>query len=60
MDDGRVYASIVPLHALQPEQLIAKLPPEYYVVLPEVIDRMAMRQSITQCLLAPGHLRLPG
>jgi hypothetical protein len=23
-------------HALQPEQLIAKLPPEYYVVLPEV------------------------
>ena len=24
------------LHALQPEQLIARLPPEYYVVLPEV------------------------
>jgi hypothetical protein len=24
------------IHALQPEQLIARLPPEYYVVLPEV------------------------
>jgi hypothetical protein len=39
------------LHALQPEQLIARLPPEYYVVLPEVdADEFASTVTLSNAL----------